>query len=143
MNVGQAIGCRIRETLPASLGVLDTFCERIRKVLQEEGVGSDLFAVELLLREALTNAILHGSQENPSKKVHCELGIQDDCVTIIVADEGEGFPWRAAMERELRPLSSSGRGMGILRKYATSIQFNEKGNRVELKRRLVKGHHHG
>src|SRR5215469_17502928 len=50
------------------------------------------FGIELALREALANAVMHGNREDPQKRVHvrctCEKG---KGVSIVVRDEGPGF----------------------------------------------------
>ncbi len=90
------------------------------------------FAAELLLREALTNAIVHGCQKNPSKQVHCRLRLKGRRLLIVVKDEGDGFDWRGARGDRKGVPDSSGRGIEILRKYADRVRYNEKGNAVTI-----------
>jgi anti-sigma regulatory factor (Ser/Thr protein kinase) len=47
--------------------------------------------VEIALREALANAIIHGNHENPRKHVHVRCRCKPDEVSIAVKDEGRGF----------------------------------------------------
>jgi len=48
-----------------------------------------------------------------------------------VRDDGAGFDWRAAWGREAGISASNGRGIAILRPYATRMRFNE-GNAVTM-----------
>ena len=47
--------------------------------------------VEIALREALANAIIHGNREDPRKHVHVNCRREPDEVSIAVKDEGKGF----------------------------------------------------
>lgn len=53
------------------------------------------FAPELLLREVLTNAVVHGCHTDPRKQVCCSLRVKGGRVLIAVEDTGDGFDWRA------------------------------------------------
>src|SRR5260370_28042333 len=48
--------------------------------------------VELALREALDNAVVHGNREDPKTKVHirCRCGPGKE-ISIVVTDQGKGF----------------------------------------------------
>ena len=48
--------------------------------------------VEIALREALANAVLHGNRQDAEKKVQINCRIQfGGEVSIIIKDEGKGF----------------------------------------------------
>jgi len=47
--------------------------------------------VEIALREALANAVLHGNRQNASKRVYTRCRIRLGELLIIVKDEGTGF----------------------------------------------------
>jgi serine/threonine-protein kinase RsbW len=47
--------------------------------------------VEIALREALANAIIHGNQAHPQKRVHVICHCEPEEVSIAVKDEGRGF----------------------------------------------------
>jgi len=55
--------------------------------------------VEIALREALANAIVHGSHEDPRKHVH----VTCRCVSIAVKDEGQGFDIKIKIEDPTSP----------------------------------------
>lgn len=94
------------------------------------------FSIELLLREALTNSVVHGSKENPYGRVSGLLRAKPGRLVAAVWDEGEGFDWRAAWNREPDPDDTHGRGMDILKRYASSVRFNPKGNAVMMIRKF-------
>ncbi len=93
------------------------------------------FKVELLLREALTNAIEHGCGGNPELRVRCVARRRPSRLLLAVLDEGPGFDWRRHQQRELLLESTRGRGLPILRQYADAVRFNTAGNGVVLIKR--------
>jgi anti-sigma regulatory factor (Ser/Thr protein kinase) len=113
----------------------------------------DRFGLTLLLREALTNAILHGCRLAAAGMITCRLHWQmgPSCpqMMIEVIDPGPGFDWRQSLTRGCKlieqaylcnePLPEKSRGLIIYIKYATSYQFNESGNQIILLRDLEKG----
>jgi len=104
---------------------------------------NDHFAIILLLREALNNAVLHGCSQDPALSFSCQLMISKDEVLLEVSDEGPGFDWRSRLaQAESEPpedTDESGRGLPIFRRYATATFFNEAGNCVRLTRKITQG----
>jgi serine/threonine-protein kinase RsbW len=88
--------------------------------------GEDEYWLVTALREALANAVRHGNQEDPKRKVFVHFTIENKAVQIRVADEGEGFdpegvPDPTAPENLLRP---SGRGIFYMRQFMSRVEFN-------------------
>jgi len=117
----------------ATLENVDTACNAVGKIMSQRQVGKSIFATELLLREALNNAVLHGSKADPRKTVQCIVSFKKDFLVIEVSDEGEGFCWRSAIQERMVTESSSGRGLPIMKAYAAEMLFNDKGNQLKLK----------
>lgn len=126
---------QLARTLPARIDALEAFCLEVRQRLKPEASAADWYAVELLLREALTNAVLHGA-DDPSRQVVCEVTIARRVARLVVTDEGPGFDWRRALSAVTAETATSGRGLKIYQLYADRVSFNEAGNRVVLYRRL-------
>ena len=93
------------------------------------------FAGELLLREALLNAVLHGSRGDPAKTVRCVARARNGNLLILVRDKGDGFDWRTALGRVAGAREQRGRGLEIFRTYASRVRFSPRGNQVALVRR--------
>ena len=51
---------------------------------------------------------------------------------FFVADEGDGFDWRALRARDADPLKSHGRGISMTEVFAKNLTYNEKGNEVRF-----------
>lgn len=122
----------LRLVIASDLSELEKVCLAAGELLKENGLADKIFAVDLLLREFVNNAILHGNGANRAKRVSVAVRIREKSIVMSIADEGTGFDWLA---RELNvPDSSaaSGRGLAIGRLYADRMTFNRAGNRVEL-----------
>jgi anti-sigma regulatory factor (Ser/Thr protein kinase) len=128
----------LRMEFPATLEAVEGFCAEFQLWRAEACPHLDAFSTELLLREALTNSVVHGAAEDHSKKISCVLRAKLGRLLIVIQDEGEGFDWRAAWDRHADNEDTHGRGMEILRHYANAVRFNLKGNSVTLVKRFAK-----
>jgi len=128
--------CEIKAEFPATVAAVEEFLGEFRRQWRDKLQVAHWFAVELLLREALANAVWHGSNSDPAKVVRCVLRLSARRLVITVRDEGDGFDWRTAGRTEVGSLTPSGCGIHIYREYATSVRFNHRGNAVTLIRRF-------
>jgi serine/threonine-protein kinase RsbW len=120
---------------PAKLEALEQFCDRFRCWAAEVQL-PDRFSVELLLREALTNAVVHGCVADAALNLECVLRMRGSRLLIAVRDDGPGFDWRRAGLRRASLQECSGRGLEIYRLLASRVRFNERGNSVVLIKRF-------
>jgi serine/threonine-protein kinase RsbW len=122
---------------PATLEEIDRVCREARMILKQENLQGADFRLQLLLREALNNAVFHGNKGDGRKRVICQINrINQGFLEIIVEDQGEGFNWRGRLDRELNELAGSGRGLPIMKHYGSALRFNEKGNRLKIQMAL-------
>jgi len=94
----------------------------------------DIFGVQLALEEALTNAIKHGHQEDYSKEVAVQWTVDEQCVRLTIEDQGQGF-YHSEVNDPTQPENINqpgGRGLLFMRTYMCAVEYNEKGNRVEM-----------
>ncbi len=127
---------------PAVLEAVEECCRLFRGWAASENL-PQRFAVELLLREALTNAVAHGCECDSTKCVAWTLRLrrgrgQSQWRTLLIAvrDEGPGFEWSGASGRRAALDACSGRGLEIYRCYANLVRFNRLGNAVFLVKRF-------
>jgi len=123
--------------MPATLQAVEEFIAEFCRQLQAHLGQSQSFDAQLLAREALINAVVHGCGSDAGGQVRCRVRLKGGCLTILVADSGKGFDWRAARAREAGLAEASGRGIEILRKYATRVRYNDKGNAVTISKTLL------
>jgi len=117
---------------PAAAENVELFIAAVHGFLAEAGLGNLAFDIELLAREALGNAVQHGSAGNPAKTVRASLNLEPGRLVLVVADEGRGFDWRSLPAAEPDPRRESGRGLFIIRKYADSFGYNDAGNTLRI-----------
>ena len=125
----------------STLENVDKFCVQARPLHNTLGRNDVSFAIELLLREVLNNAVLHGNKSNPEMVISCSFSLKERCVDINVTDEGQGFEWKTCLAELARRtqivsddglLPTSGYGLCLLKEYATHFLYNEKGNHISL-----------
>lgn len=120
----------LERSFPASLDEVESFIADMRGHLKSLGLEAGSFGLELMAREALGNAVHHGSKDDPSKSVSARLSVRSDRVELCVSDSGTGFDWRNAPSCLPNPASETGRGLCILKSYADSVEFSDLGNTV-------------
>ena len=124
----------VTRTIPAILELAENISLELRRALDMYCRPVDLFAAELLFREAITNAVLHGCRLDPARQIIVAMRVRTDRVVIDVTDDGPGFDWRRNLRHTARDCDVSGRGLAIYRAYANRIRFNTSGNRLTLVR---------
>lgn len=122
----------LRRAIPSRLEQVDRVCDELRTFLRERELEAMTFGIELVARECLNNAILHGNAGNRRKRVKLQLLCGRKWISVQVSDEGAGFNWRKARGAGLNLAATSGRGLPILKHYADRIRFNRRGNQVTL-----------
>ncbi len=95
-------------------------------------------AMELALREALANAILHGNGADEKKRVELACyGHADGSVTLVVRDEGPGF----RLDRVRDPTSpenlfrDGGRGIYLIQHFMDEVHFDRGGAEIRMKKK--------
>jgi serine/threonine-protein kinase RsbW len=95
--------------------------------------------LEMALREALANAVIHGNHEDPHKRIYVTCRCQiDGEVSISIRDEGDGFDSRAVPDptNPHRRLLSNGRGIYLIRALMDEVSFEEHGKVVHMRKKL-------
>ena len=82
----------LERSLPSQVAAISPFVDKLMLLFRKCGcVPEGESDVEIALREALANAIIHGNHENPRKHVYVRCRCKPDEVSIAVKDEGRGF----------------------------------------------------
>lgn len=126
---------------------------------------AEMTNVRFALDEALVNAVVHGNLDIESsikgasleqmlefnkivkergekepyskRKVMVSRNLTRDFVSFSIEDQGNGFNWRSLPDNldEMELLSSHGRGLFLIRAFMSTVEFNDKGNRITLLKR--------
>jgi serine/threonine-protein kinase RsbW len=92
------------------------------------------YHLNLVLTEAMTNAIRHANEGDPKKEVHIIITIHDRCLRIKVFDQGQGFDVRALPAPNFKALDECGRGVYIIRSLMDKVSYRKfnGGNVLEM-----------
>jgi len=121
-----------RLTLPATLAAASVVVAEFKQRHIQPHHPADAFCIELLVREAVTNSVIHGCKSTALGTVLCVARRRHGRLFIWVEDNGQGFDWRTRERRGSDPGAPGGRGLEIFEKFATRHRFNAKGNGVAL-----------
>lgn len=130
--------CKFDMTIPADTraisGVVDGVMQIAREMKCAEG---NEYQVELALREALANAIVHGCNNDPSKKVECCVACTESSdIMIVVRDPGEGFvPTGVPNPLAGENLHSThGRGIYLINQLMDEVSFERNGAEIRMRK---------
>jgi serine/threonine-protein kinase RsbW len=126
----------IEALMPSDVKSISPLLDRVIRLIEESRcVAGEELAVELALREALNNAVVHGNQLDPGKLVQvycrCELGKE---LSLVVRDQGIGFdPNRIPDPLALENLRAEhGRGILLMRTQMDEVSFERGGTEVHM-----------
>lgn len=130
--------CKLDITIPADPnainGVVDGAMQIARQMKCGEG---NEFQIELALREALANAIVHGCNNDPNKKVECCVACTESSdIVIVVRDPGAGFN----LNEVRNPLASEnlhsghGRGIYLINQLMDEVSFDRNGAEIRMRK---------
>jgi serine/threonine-protein kinase RsbW len=114
-------------SLPSEVTAISPFVDKLMLLLRNCGcVAED---VEIALREALANAIIHKNHEDRRKYVHVTCRCEADEVSITVKDEGKGFDVNHVPD-STAPENIGlvhGRGIHLMKALMDEVRFEEGG----------------
>jgi anti-sigma regulatory factor (Ser/Thr protein kinase) len=87
------------------------------------------------LSEALSNAAIHGNHLHPDTHVQVTIKVEPRTRAIIdVRDSGPGFDVTSVSDptEPSHLLATAGRGLFLMRRLASHVEYNASGNRVRL-----------
>ena len=139
MNTARQAGPRIelQRSLPSKVAAISPFVDKLMLLIRKCGcVSEGESGVEIALREALANAIIHGNHENPGKHVHVRCRCEPSEITLAIKDEGPGFD----VDRISDPTapentgSAHGRGIYLMKALMDEVRFEEGGVVVHMRK---------
>lgn len=128
----------IEAWMPSEIKAISPLMDRLMELIEgSHCVAGEEPAVQLALREALNNAVVHGNGMDAHKLVQvrcqCQLG---KGVSLIVSDQGQGFDPNAVPD----PLAienlkaEHGRGIHFMRSVMDEVSFERGGTEVHLRK---------
>jgi serine/threonine-protein kinase RsbW len=128
-------------SLPSRIDTVATAAAAVAEFLNRSGVSEEaMFGIDMAVREAVTNAVIHGNRQDENKSVDVNVKSSPDAVEISVHDQGPGFnpeevPDPTAAENILK---TSGRGIFFMRTFMDEVDWSirpEGGTTVRMLKR--------
>ena len=119
----------LERSLPSEVSAISPFVDKLMLLFRKCGcVPQSDSDVEIALREALANAIIHGNHENPRKHVHVRCRCNPDELSIAVKDEGRGFDIEKMADPTVPESIGSvhGRGIYLMKALMDEIRFRRR-----------------
>ena len=113
-------------SLPSRIDTVATAAAAVAEFVGRSGMSEEAaFGIDMAVREAVTNAVLHGNRQDERKTVDITLKSSPDAVEISVHDQGPGFnpeevPDPTAQENILK---TSGRGIFFMRTFMDEVDW--------------------
>lgn len=134
---------KVSYTMDSTLETVDNAEQTASRIAADAGFEeNEVMQISMAVREAAINAVLHGNEYNPAKKVTLNFEKTPRDLVITIQDEGQGLD-PESIPNPLAPenlLKSSGRGIFLMRSFMDEVQIHPSEAGTEIK--LVK-HVHG
>ena len=125
-------------SLPSEVARVSPFVDDVMRSIDIFRLTTDIQVdIEIALREALLNAIIHGNREDPHKHVYVTIfcGTEGE-VAITIRDEGAGFDSNSVLDPTApeHVMSAHGRGIYLMRALMDEVSFEEGGTVVYMRK---------
>jgi len=113
-----------------------TYVEKeIESTFDEFNISFDLFGnVLIAVTEAVNNAISYGNRNDVTKEVNIEFSTLNNRLSVIVADQGQGFDYESLPDptdpENIEKLE--GRGIFLMKSLSDHLLFKNNGSSVEM-----------
>jgi len=127
----------LRDSIPSHVELISPFVDQLMGFISRFRVSDETnSAIELALREALINAIVHGNQHNPQKRVYvkCRCAANDE-VSITIDVEGHGLGNPVVPNPSSSDHWLGGSGMDLMAALMDEVEFERGGSAVHMRKR--------
>lgn len=123
------------------LRVIGNIAEQLARHIDGEKSDRETLAyhLNLVVTEAVTNAIQYGCANDRKDKIRILLSIENSDLCVRVYDYGQGFDFEAVPVPDIEELSERGRGIFFIRSLMDHVEYRktESGNVLEMKKRIT------
>jgi len=128
----------LRQSFSSEVAAISPFVDQLmRFVLHFRSADGSEIDIEMAMREALANAVIHGNGADPCKSVYVACRCyMDGEVSIKVRDQGRGFDSNAILDPTLLEnlLFTHGRGIYLMKTLMDEVSFEEGGSVVRIRK---------
>ncbi|MGB6432073.1 MAG: ATP-binding protein [Candidatus Acidiferrales bacterium] len=125
-------------SLPAEISAISRAVDSVLQLVRRSGRASGKeFEIEMAVREALANAILHGCHGDPTKSVECGVDFNDaGGILIVVRDPGAGFDPTRLPDPTLKDNvhSEHGRGVFLIHRLMDEVTYERGGTEIHMRK---------
>ena len=119
-------------SLIENIQVIESFIDNAKEDFE---INDDMYGnIMISVTECISNAIIHGNQNNAAKMVHLELQMQQGLLKCSIEDEGSGFDYSNLPDptepENIEKLG--GRGIFLMRNLSDDVKFEENGKKTIL-----------
>jgi serine/threonine-protein kinase RsbW len=119
-------------SLIENIKIIESFIDNARDNFK---INDDIYGnIMISVTECISNAIIHGNQNDKNKLVHLQLQMDEGKLKFVIQDEGDGFdfsllPDPTAPENIEKP---GGRGIFLIRNLSDEVRFDDNGKTIVI-----------
>jgi serine/threonine-protein kinase RsbW len=150
-NLASALGSgsllEVDAWIPSEIKAISPLVDRLMRLIEgSHCITGEKHAAELALREALSNAVVHGNRLDAHKLVHvrcrCKVGKE---ISLIVSHQGQEFdahnvPDSVAAENLE---AEHGRSIWLMKSVMDEVSFQQRGTEIHMCKRLARNERAG
>jgi len=128
---------KLQRTIEGRVDAIPPFVQDIMKIVEamECAAGKER-VVEMALLEALANAVVHGCENDATKKVECCVACDESRgMLIVIRDPGKGFD-PASIPSPIvgqNLFSTHGRGIFLINQLVDEVRYKKGGTEIHMK----------
>lgn len=118
----------IHELLASDLASVDIAEESVMQRAERIGFDEDArMDLGLAVREAMVNAVVHGNNYSPKKKVELSIHSSMDSLRVVILDQGSGFEVKTVPDPldDQNLMKTSGRGLLMMQTYVDELSVKK------------------
>src|SRR4029077_20039425 len=112
--------------LPSRIEAVDEAGAAVAEIVGRSGISEEAaFGIDMAVREAVTNAVIHGNRLDDQKFVEINVRSSPESLEISVRDQGQGFNPATVPDptKEENILKTSGRGIFFMRNFMDEVDW--------------------
>lgn len=134
---GKKLILKLQRKLKGRVDAIPPFVESVMEVVQSMGCAAGREReVEVALLEALSNAVVHGCKNDPTKEVECCVACDESRrLLIVIRDPGPGFDPSSIPSPVVGQnlLATHGRGVFLINRLMDEVEYHKGGTEIRMK----------
>lgn len=114
-------------SLPSRIETVAKAANAVADFVSRSGISEEVaYGIDMAVREAVTNAVVHGNEQDEQKAVELTLKSSPEAVEITVHDQGQGFNPEEVPDptKSENILKTSGRGIFFMRTFMDEVNWS-------------------